>query len=170
MKRKIWPYILPLPVESAQRCDMLVKTFRSKTSVQLLSQLALDRPTYQRDLIEKLRPVSNKTVLRILTMLVSANILEEGMERVSVKGRRVWVKWYKPTFLGKWLILLLSPPKQIPHDELREIFSEVFAFYVSSVLDLCSKHGIDPKILKDIFESVYHGKKGIGIFSTRGCS
>jgi hypothetical protein len=73
------------------------------------------------------------------------------MKRIRVKGKGVWVKWYRPTPLGKWFVLLLTPPLQISQRRIEEILSETFRIYMKSIARLCSKYDIDPGLLKDIF-------------------
>lgn len=152
---KLWPYILPLPTKSAQQYKVLLSIFKYKASPQILKSISVDKPTYQKDLIKKLRPYSNKTIIQNLNTLVAAGILEEGMEKVVAKGKSIWVKWYKPTSLGKWLVLFLIPLKQIPRKEIEKTLKELFEFYVRSTIDFCVDYGIDPRSIKEIFEEIY---------------
>jgi len=152
---ELWPYILPLPTKSTQQYKVLLSMFKYKASPQILKSISVDKPTYQRDLIKKLHPYSNKTVIQNLNTLVAAGILEEGMEKVVAKGKSVWVKWYKPTSLGKWLVLFLIPLKQIPRREVEKTLKELFEFYVKSTINFCVNYGIDPKSIKKTFEETY---------------
>jgi len=152
---KLWPCILPLPTKSTQQYKVLLSVFKSDVSFEIMKLLSVDKPVYQKDLIEKLRNHSNKTVIESLKRLVSAGVLEEGMEKLSVKDKNVWVKWYKPSFIGKWLVLLLIPPKKIPLEEVEQIIRELFTLYVKNAIDLYRKHRVNPEVVKEIFEETY---------------
>jgi hypothetical protein len=141
---ELWPYILPLPTKSTQQYKVLLSIFKYKASPQILKSLSVDKPPY-----------SNKTVIQSLNTLVAAGILEEGMKKIVVKGKVVWVKWYKPTSLGKWLVLFLIPLKQIPRSEVERTLKELFEFYVKSTINFCVNYGIDPKSIKKTFEETY---------------
>ncbi|MDH5419830.1 MAG: hypothetical protein OEX06_05815 [Candidatus Bathyarchaeota archaeon] len=75
--------------------------------------------------------------------MVSAGMLEHGMKQVLTEKRRVWVKWYTPTRLGRWFILFLKPPTEIPADLARKTIEELFQVYSSSIVEVCEKYGID---------------------------
>ncbi len=152
---ELWPYILPLPTKSTQQYKILLSIFKYKASPQILKSISVDKLTYQKDLIKKLRPYSNKTVIQSLNTLVGAGILEEGMKKIVIKGKGVWVKWYKPTSLGKWLVLFLIPLKQIPRNEVERTLKELFEFYVKSTVNFCVNYGIDPQSIKKTFEETY---------------
>lgn len=152
---KLWPYILPLPTKSTKQYEVLLSVFKSDVSFEIMKLLSIDKLVYQKELIEKLRKHSNKTVIESLNRLVSAGVLEEGMEKLSVKGKNVWVKWYKPSFLGKWFVLLLIPPKKIPLKEVEQIIQELFTLYVKNAIALSRKHKVNPEVIKEIFEETY---------------
>jgi len=98
--------------------------------------------TYQQDLIRE-TSYSNKSIIEYLKRMVSAGMLEHGMEKVSTEKRRIWVKWYRPTRLGRWFILFLKPPREIPSDLARKTIEELFQVYSSSIVEVCEKYGIN---------------------------
>lgn len=151
----LWPYILPLPTKSTRQYKILLSVFKSKVSFEIMRLMPVDKAIYQKDLIEKLCRHSNKTVIEGLNRLASAGVLEEGMEKVAVNDKNVWVKWYKPTFLGKWLVLLLIPPKQIPREKVEETIKTLFTLYVKNAVDLCKNYEVNPEVIKEIFEQTY---------------
>jgi len=152
---KLWPYILPLPTKSTQQYETLLSIFKSKVSFETMRLMPIDKPIYQKDIIKKLRKHSNKTVITGLNRLVSAGVLEEGVEKVAAKGKHVWVKWYRPTFLGKWLVLLLIPPKQISREKVETTIKALFTLYVKNAVNLCKNYEVDPAVIKEIFEKTY---------------
>ena len=151
----LWPYILPLPTKSTRQYKILLSVFKSKVSFEIMRLMPVDKPIHQKDIIEKLRKHSNKTVIAGLNRLVSAGVLEEGMEKVTTKNKTVWVKWYKSTFLGKWLVILLIPPKQIPREKVETTIKALFTLYVKNAVNLCKNYEVDPAVIKEIFEKTY---------------
>jgi len=143
---KFWPYILPLPKKTAQQYRVLLSAFGSKLSLEILKRTSPERKVYQRDLIATL-PYSNKTVIDYLNKLVSTGILESGMERIRVRNRTIWAKWYSPTPLGRWFALLLLPTDDFGLDESKRTLSEIFDIYLENVSELCLKLGLSPVVL-----------------------
>jgi len=147
MKGKFWPYILPLP--PTEQYSLLSSVFGSKISVRILQLTAPGVRTYQKDLIDKLSEYSNKTVIEKLKRLVASGVLEEGMEKRKISRSKMgWVKWYEPTFLGKWFFLLLLPPKDVPKEDAEKILMELFALYARNAVELCATYNIDPTLLE----------------------
>jgi len=110
--------------------------------MSILTKLKVRDRTYQQDLIQE-TPYSNKSIIEYLKRMVSAGMLEHGMEQILTKKRRVWVKWFTPTKLGRWFILFLRPPGEIPSDLARKTVEELFQVYSSSIVEVCEKYGID---------------------------
>ena len=120
-----WPFIIPLPTKSTAQYRILTSVFSSDIAMKILRRLKLNAKTYQRDLVAELKAHSNKSILKYLKMFVEAGILEEGMERVTEDGRSMWIKWYMPTFMGKWLILLLTPRDRLSPEEIDSFFDDL---------------------------------------------
>ena len=154
-----WPFILPLPKETAAQYKVLVSAFSSNIALKILRKLRLDVKSYQKDLIEELSEHSNKSILKYLEMFVNAGILEEGIERSSVGKRNVWVKWYKPTFIGRWLILLLAPRERFSPEQLKEVIKDLLSFYAKSIVNLCLDTGLDPNYFKELFDEAITTQK-----------
>ena len=143
---KFWLYILPLPKKTAQQYRVLLSAFGSKLSLEILKRTSPEKKVYQRDLITTL-PYSNRTILDYLNKLVSTGILESGMERIKVKNRTIWAKWYSPTPLGRWFALLLLPTDDFGLNESKRTLSEIFDIYSENVSELCLKVGLSPVVL-----------------------
>jgi len=126
--------------------------------MNLVKRVPLDKEAYQKELIRTLG-YSNKTVIKWLRSLVRAGILNEGMKETTVKGRRVWVKSYRLTPLGKWIRLLLVAPRELPADKIRELIRDLFPLYVTSVAALCRKYGISLNILRTDFQNALTDKR-----------
>jgi len=155
---KFWPYILPLPKKTAQQYRVLLSAFGSKLSLEILKRASPEKKVYQRDLIATL-PYSNKTVIDYLNKLVSTGILESGMERVKVKNRTIWAKWYSPTPLGRWFALLLLPTDEFGLDESKRTLSEIFDIYSENVSELSLKLGLSPVTLASKVYQAYVTKE-----------
>jgi len=82
----------------------------------------------------------------------SAGILHEGKETIRTSKKRVWVKWYEPSKLGKWLILFLKNPDEIPSDLAGKTIEELFELYSSSIVEVCEKYGLSLDFFHQILE------------------
>jgi len=151
---KFWPYILPLPKKTTQQYRVLLSAFGSKLSLEILKRTSPEKKVYQRDLIATL-PYSNKTVIDYLNKLVSTGILESGMERIKVKNRTVWARWFSPTPLGRWFALLLLPTDEFGLNESKRTLSEIFDIYSENVSELCLKVGLSPMVLASKLYQAY---------------
>jgi DNA-binding PadR family transcriptional regulator len=131
---------------------------QSRVGMTILTRLKLDTRTYQRELIKQ-TPYSNKSIIEYLKKMTSAGILNQGKEDVKTKNRRVWVKWYEPTKLGRWLILFLKNPDEIPSDLARKTIEELFELYSSSIVEVCKKYGISLDFFHRILDKQARGVK-----------
>ena len=147
-----WPFIIPLPTKTRDQYRILTSAFSSDIAMEILSRLRLEGRTYQREIVSELQSHSNKSVLKYLRMFVETGILEEGMEKVTVDGRSRWVKWYAPTFMGKWLILLLTPRERLSPEWIKSVVEDLLRFYAKSRAKLCSAYNIDPDYFRRVFE------------------
>ena len=138
---RVWPYVLPFPLEPEKR-KLIWSILQSRVGMSILMKLKVEDRTYQQDLIRG-TSYSNKSIIEYLKRMVSAGILEHGMEQALTEKRRVWVKWYTPTKLGRWFILFLRPPREIPSDLARKTIEELFQVYSSSIVEVCEKYGIN---------------------------
>ena len=152
----VWHYILPFPFENEKR-RLIWSVLQSKVGKSLLMNMKLDGRTYQRDFING-TPYSNKSIIEYLKRMVSADILEQGMEQVTTGKRKVRIKWYVPTKLGKWFILFLKPTEEIPPERIRKTIKEIFHIYASSIVEVCENFGIDIDVFRKILNTEYSNK------------
>jgi len=155
-EERVWPYVLPFPLEAEKR-KLIWSILQSKVGMSVFMKLKVEDRTYQQDLIRE-APYSNKSIIEYLKRMVSAGMLEQGMEQVSTEKKRVWVKWYKPTRLGRWFILFLKPPGDIPPDLAKKTVEELFQVYSSSIVEVCEKYGISLDSFHRILNEQYHKK------------
>jgi hypothetical protein len=146
----VWHYILPFPFENDKR-KLIWSILQSKVGKSLLMNMKLDRRTYQRDLI-KGTTYSNKSIIEYLKRMVSADILEQGMEKVTTGKRKVRIKWYVPTKLGRWFILFLKPTEEIPADLVQKIIEEIFHVYAQSIVEVSEDYGMDIDVFRKILD------------------
>lgn len=151
LTRGFWLYVIPLPAGATQQSRLLSSVFKSEASMNLVKHIPLDKEAYQKQLIRTLG-YSNKTVIKWLRSLVTGGILKEEMKETTVKGRRVWVKSYRLTPLGKWIRLLLMAPRELPAERIKELIRDLFGLYVKSVAALCKKYGISISMLRTDFQ------------------
>lgn len=160
---KLWSYILPLPIESMDQLKVLLSVFSSEISIEILKNIKLEGKTYQKELLKKL-PYSSKTIILKLKQLVSSGVLEEGVEQKKTKGKTVWVKWYTPTFMGKWIITLLTPFDQIDPKEMDKISKELFKIYSASLAELCLLLGLSLEEYLEILSSEFLEKAQVPLY------
>jgi hypothetical protein len=153
----VWHYVLPFPLDSEKR-KLIWSILQSKVGKSLLMNIKLDGRTYQRDFIKDTQ-YSNKSIIEYLKRMVSANILEQGMEQVSAGKRKIRVKWYVPTQLGRWFILFLKPTEEISPEMLRKTVEEIFHVYASSIVEVCENFGIDITTFRDILSTKCNKKQ-----------
>ena len=154
--KEVWHYILPFPLENEKR-KLIWSVLQSKVGKSLLMNMNLDGRTYQRDLING-TPYSNKSIIVYLKRMVSADILEQGTERVAAGKRKVRIKWYVPTKLGRWFILFLKPTEEIPPVLVRKIIEDIFHVYASSIVEFSENFGIDIDVFRKVLDKEYNNK------------
>jgi len=152
----VWHYILPFPLETEKR-RLIWRVLQSKVGKSLLMSMKVDGRTYQRDLITG-TPYSNKSIIEYLKRMVSAGMLEQGMEQVSTGRSKIRIKWYVPTKLGRWFILFLKPTEEISPDLVRRTIEEIFHVYASSIVEVCENFGIDLNVFRSILNKEYQEK------------
>jgi hypothetical protein len=149
--KDVWHYILPFPLETEKR-SLIWSVLQSKVGKSLLMNMALEGRTYQKDLIND-TSYSNKSIIEYLKRMVSAGILTQGMERVATGKRKVRVRWYIPTNLGRWFILFLKPTEEIPPELVRKTIEEIFHVYASSIVEVSDDFGIDIDVFREILNT-----------------
>ena len=147
-----WPFIIPLPTEPTEQYEVLASVFKSKIALSVLRELKIGEKTYQKDILKNLSEHSNKSILKYLRKFVKAGIVEEGMEQMEMDSRRVWMKWYKPTFMGKWFITLVKPREELSPSEISVMLRELIEYYSKSVSRICLNYGLKPKFFREIFD------------------
>jgi hypothetical protein len=152
----VWHYILPFPLEAAKR-RLIWRVLQSKVGKSLLTNLKVEGRTYQRDLISG-TPYSNKSIIEYLKRMVSAGMLEQGMEQVSTAKSKIRIKWYVPTKLGRWFILFLKPTEEIPPELVKKTIEEIFNVYATSIVEVSENFGINIEVFRNILNREYHKK------------
>jgi len=146
-----WPFIIPLPYKSVLQYRTLTSIFSSEVALDILKSINLDGKTYQRDLVKKLSHHSNKSIIKYLKTFVELEVLEEGVEKVVVDGKSMWIKWYKRTFLGKWFILLIKPKEMFSPMDIKNALEDLLKLYAKSIVKLCSTFNLDLEYFRRVF-------------------
>jgi hypothetical protein len=153
----VWHYILPFPLDNQKR-KLIWSVLQSKVGKSLLMNMKVDGRTYQRDLING-TSYSNKSIIEYLKRMVSAGMLEQGMEKDTKDKRKVRIKWYTPTKLGRWFILFLKPTEEISSELVRKTIEEIFHVYATSIVELSEDFGTDIEVFYKILNKEYEEKK-----------
>ena len=142
MERCYILYVVPLPKKREDKRRFLLKVFGSNVTMDILELTCTKERVAQKELIRKL-PYSNKTIISYLNELVSLGILKESMERVRRDGRRIWIKQYTLTRVGRLIALLVSPPERLRREEIEKLLKDLLRLYLRFIVKLCLKHGLD---------------------------
>ncbi len=170
---RVWPYVLPFPLDPKKR-RLIWGIFQSRVGLKILGMVSVDGETYQQDLIGLL-PYSNKSIIKYLQQMVKAKVLEEGMKTSTEKGRTVWIKWYRPTSLGRWLILFLKSPNEVTPNSVKTIIEELFRVYSSNIVEVCQKYrmdidsfhrDLDQQYLKELAKNQPQVKAEVAVFGS----
>ena len=153
---QVWHYILPFPLETEKR-RLIWSVLQSKVGKSLLMNMKVDGRTYQRDIING-TSYSNKSIIKYLKRMVSADMLEQGMEQVSTAKSKIRIKWYVPTKLGRWFILFLKPTEEISPELVRKTIEEILHVYASSIVEVCKNFGINIDVFRNILNTEHRKK------------
>jgi hypothetical protein len=151
MTETLYPYVIFLPRSRKQK--VLRAIFGSRVPIDIL-MFSLDKGIteriYQRDLISSL-PYSNKTIIERLQALTELGILEEHMEKATIKTRTVWLKYYLLSDIGKWFAILLVEEKSLTKNEKIRIVNNAFTSYLRWIRNLADNLDIKKEELARIF-------------------
>lgn len=138
-----WPYLLFLPANPYELKTFLLEVFGSPISLEILEKIDRGVQT-QKDIIRQLRH-SNKTVISHLKNLVRLGVLEKEYKLEEGK----YVISYKPTNVGRWLLLMFK--RRLPSTDLEKVLEELLRSYLNNIAELCLKKGIGVERLKEVF-------------------
>ena len=150
MEADLYPYVILLPKDRKRK--VLRAIFGSSVPVEIINfaiEQGISEKIYQKDLIEKLGR-SNKTVIDYLEKLTDLGILEEDMEKVEKESRKIWLKVYQLSDLGRWFALLLIDEKRLSKEERTEIVLSISKSYIKWMNKLYEKLGLDKHVLEEL--------------------
>ncbi len=150
MEADLYPYVIFLPKDRKQK--VLRAIFGSSVPVEIIDfaiEQGISEKIYQKDLIGKLGR-SNKTVIDYLKNLTDLGILEEDMEKTEKEGRKIWLKVYQLSDLGRWFALLLVDEKSLSRQERTEIVLSISKSYIKWISKLYEKLGLDKHVLEGL--------------------
>ncbi|MEM0027374.1 MAG: carbohydrate kinase family protein [Ignisphaera sp.] len=153
-ENNFWPFIVFMPIDVDKRALFLSTLFSSKITIDVLRLFKWDEDLCQSDIVKSLRMHSNKTVIAILKKLASLSILSEKY-RVEKRGkRRVKVKCYRLTELGKWYNLLFRDPQELDRDTVKIYLTEIVREFIEKITSFASKFSIPQNSYIDIADIV----------------
>lgn len=151
MTEPLYPYVIFLP--KSRKKKVLRAVFGSTVPLDILMfslKKGVSKRIYQRDLIKELS-YSNKTIIERLKTLTELGIVKEHMEKTSIKGRMIWLKYYVLSDLGKWFALLLVEEKDLPREKKVGIINNAFSSYLRWIKKLADNLEISKDDLICIF-------------------
>ncbi len=149
-------FLLPLPKSKAKRERLLRAMFSSTIVGEVMELIPFNGVICQRDIVNALNKHSNKTVIKALRELVDTGVVvEEVVETTSPSGRRIKLKCYKLTALGKWLKMLMAKPTSIDKKLLVNEVSCLYRLLGESLAYNFIELSLDPSMLtKELFRGI----------------
>lgn len=136
---ELHPYVILLPISTNEKVRYVTTLLSSPVTIEILRLFVWDREICQKEIIALLSQHSNKTIISSIRKLVSLNLLEEE-ERVEVRGnRRVRVKCYKLTDIGRWYNVLFKDISELDSKMIREAITKLSVIFMARILPF-SKH------------------------------
>jgi len=132
-RRDLWPIVIPLPIDLKVRRKLLLSLFSSPITMEVLKNIPLDREILQRDLINLLSRHSNRTVIKSLKILKELGFIHERDVVLKSGLRRVRMKSYSLTDVGKWFYLMFKDPREIRSDALKKIVEEFIKHIINRI-------------------------------------
>lgn len=140
-----WPFIVFMPIEAGERAKYMSTLFSSPVALEVLNIFKWDKSMCQGEIIRSLGHHSNKTILTMLKRLVNLGLLSEET-RLEWRGRRrVKVKCYKLTELGKWYNLLFKDPKSLDAELLKENLVKLTLEFLNKFIEFSEEIGLSTR-------------------------
>jgi len=153
------PYIVLLPIETNEKLKFILTLFSSGIVIVVLKLFEWDKELCQRDIIKILSYHSNKSVINALKKLVSLGLLNEIIRIEERNKRKVKMKCYSLTEIGKWYNILFKDIDQIGEEILRRAVSDLTFIFMTKML-LYTKR-IRGSISEFITQMIIDGLKGV---------
>jgi sugar/nucleoside kinase (ribokinase family) len=132
--KELYPYVVLLPTSIEEKIEYIMSLFSSPVTVEILRLFEWDKELCQKEIIVSLSQHSNKTVISSIRKLVSLNLLEVK-DKVEIRGnRRVRVKCYKLTDIGKWYNILFKDINELDSKLLREALTNLSVMFMAKIL------------------------------------
>ncbi len=149
-------FLLPLPRSRTKRERLLRAMFSSTIVGEVMELIPFNGMVCQRDIVNALSRHSNKTVIKALKELVDTGVVvEEVVESTSPSGRKIKLKCYKLTALGKWLKMLMTKPASIDKDLLLNEVSCLYRLLGESLAYNFIELSLDPfKLTRELFKGI----------------
>jgi ribokinase len=142
---EFYPAVLFLPIRIGERVRFVTSLFSSPAVVEVLNLFELGKELCQRDIVKALSHRSNKTIIDALKKLVSLGLLSESVRKVERGDRRVRVKCYNLTEIGRWYVALFRDPREFEPPALHQLLEELFAKFMEKFVELAKRVDISEK-------------------------
>ena len=113
--------------------------------------------TEGQDPADKLKDVVNAiSGFSLQHLMASAKRIQKTTDKpifishLTTGKRKVRVRWYIPTNLGRWFILFLKPTEEIPPELVRKTIEEIFQMYAQSIVEVCQSFEINVDVFCQI--------------------
>jgi sugar/nucleoside kinase (ribokinase family) len=172
---ELHPYVVLLPTSIDEKVRYITTLLSSPVTIEILRLFAWDREICQKEIITSLSQHSNKTVISSIRRLVSLNLLEEE-ERVEVRGnRKVRVKCYKLTDVGRWYNVLFKDIDELDSEVIREAATSLSVIFMAKILPF-SEHlkigfvefinQVMSSAIRNVARSKRHRKYDLAVFGS----
>ncbi len=137
-----WPFIVFMPVEASERARYVSTLFSSPVALEVLNVFKWGEHLSQGEVVRSLSHHSNKTVLTMLKRLVNLGLLSEETRLEQRGRRRVRVKYYRLTELGKWYNLLFKDPRNLDKLLLKENLVKLILEFLNKFTEFGKEVGL----------------------------
>ncbi|MEM0282675.1 MAG: hypothetical protein QXF00_06230, partial [Desulfurococcaceae archaeon] len=129
--KELHPYVVLLPTSIDDKIKYITTLFSTPVTIEILRLFEWNIELCQKDIIMKLSQHSNKTIIGSIKKLVSLNLLEE-IEKEEYRGnRKVRVKCYKLTDVGKWYNILFKDISELSNNLIKEAVTNLSVMFMA---------------------------------------
>ncbi|MEM0002145.1 MAG: carbohydrate kinase family protein [Desulfurococcaceae archaeon] len=132
--KELHPYVVLLPTSIDDKIKYITTLFSTPVTIEILRLFEWNIELCQKDIIMRLSQHSNKTIIGSIKKLVSLNLLEE-IEKEEYRGnRKVRVKCYKLTDVGKWYNILFKDISELSNNLIKEAVTNLSVMFMAKIL------------------------------------
>ena len=140
--KELHPYVVMLPTSPYEKLKFILTLFSSSIVLEVLNLFEWDTELCQKEIIIKLSHHSNKTVINAIKKLIALGLLSERVRIEERRKRKVKMKCYSLTDIGKWYNVLFKSISELDPNLANKIITDLATIFMSKVLSYASAFSI----------------------------